>query len=153
MSHNLDSSSGKKTLPVFSTGKLPKTKVLEDGIGDKPTLIPVIDTNDPNERQSRKQDLPELSPLNSNESLVKLMENIKFDDLPSRAQHLILNDVMINLSKHSSLLFSTLPLPQLGTHKDETASMEYIENLDIWLDGLPPTMLINAQMMTVTTAL
>ncbi|OXB41608.1 hypothetical protein B1J92_K07073g [Nakaseomyces glabratus] len=153
MSHNLDSSSGKKTLPVFSTGKLPKTKVLEDGIGDKPTLIPVIDTNDPNERQSRKQDLPELSPLNSNESLVKLMENIKFDDLPSRAQHLILNDVMINLSKHSRLLFSTLPLPQLGTHKDETASMEYIENLDIWLDGLPPTMLINAQMMTVTTAL
>ncbi|QLL32684.1 hypothetical protein HG536_0D02060 [Torulaspora globosa] len=142
--------------PVFSSDKLPSTKVLEDESGDKPTLIPIADENHPAESQSnsaRNPVLPELSPCCSKESLVLEMQNLVFNDLPGKAQHLILNDVMTQLSAHSDLLFSTLPIPALGTHEDPTASLLYVEDLNIWLEGLPPTMLINSQTMTVTTAL
>ena len=74
-------------------------------------------------------------------------------DSPSTAQHLILNDMMTQMSKNSDLIFSTLPIPTLGTHEDHDASLQYVEDLDIWLEGLPPCMLINSQTMTVTTAL
>lgn len=142
--------------PVFSSDKLPSTKVLEDESGDKPTLIPIADESHHPESQSssaRNPVLPELSPCCSKESLVLAMQTIAFNDLPGKAQHLILNDVMTQLSAHSDLLFSTLPIPALGTHEDPTASLQYVEDLNIWLEGLPPTMLINSQTMTVTTAL
>lgn len=142
--------------PVFSSNKLPSTKVLEDESGDKPTLIPVLEQGHSTENHGKSQRnliLPELSPCCSKESLVKAMENIGFNDLPGKAQHLILNDVMTQLSGHSDLIFSTLPVPALGTHKDPDASLLYVEDLHIWLDDLPPTMLINSQTMTVTTAL
>lgn len=145
-----------KSGPVFSSNKLPSTKVLEDESGDKPTLIPVLEQNHAKDSQGKSQRnevLPELSPCCSKESLVKAMENIGFNDLPGKAQHLILNDVMTQLSGHSDLIFSTLPIPALGTHKDPDASLLYVEDLNIWLNDLPPTMLINSQTMTVTTAL
>lgn len=152
-SQNLESKPSKIFNPIFSTGKLPKTKVLEEGSGDKPTLIPVIDDQYRRETSTSRLDLAEVSPTHSTDNLLEMIDELTFDDLPSRAQHLILNDMMMQLSKHSSLIFSTLPLPPLGTHKDEGATMEYIENIDIWLNDLPPTMLINSQTMTVTTAL
>lgn len=142
--------------PVFSSNKLPNTKVLEDESGDKPTLIPVADDSEPNENHknsTRNTVLPELSPCCSKDSLVLSMQNLAFNDLPGKAQHLILNDVMTQLSTRSDLIFSTLPIPPLGTHEDPAASLLYVEDLNIWLDGLPPTMLINSQTMTVTTAL
>ncbi|CCF59378.1 hypothetical protein KAFR_0G03460 [Kazachstania africana CBS 2517] len=143
--------------PAFSSLALPNTKVLEDGTGDKPTLVPVLDDqiieSSTGTSSRRKSVQPQLSPCCSQESLVAAMEKLKFDDLPSRAQHLILNDMMTQLSKNSKLIFSTLPVPALGTHKDPAASLDYVEDLDIWLEGLPPTMLINSQTVTVTTAL
>ncbi|KAL3229094.1 hypothetical protein RNJ44_02181 [Nakaseomyces bracarensis] len=152
-SQSTDIKQSKLSNPVFSTGKLPKTKVIEDGSGDKPTLVPVIDDQYKRDISASRLDVREVSPLHSTENLLEAMEDLTFDDLPSRAQHLILNDMMTEMSKHSSLIFSTLPLPPLGTHKDEDATMVYIENMDIWLNDLPPTMLINSQTMTVTTAL
>lgn len=145
-----------KAGPVFSSNKLPSTRVLEDESGDKPTLIPVAEATHPVESKSsstRNPILPELSPCCSKDSLVLAMQSLAFNDLPGKAQHLILNDVMTQLSGHSELLFSTLPIPALGTHDDPDASLLYVEDLNVWLDGLPPTMLINSQTMTVTTAL
>lgn len=142
--------------PVFSSNKLPSTKVLEEETGDKPTIIPVPEqtySTNTDGKSQRNPVVPELSPCCSKESLVKAMENIVFNDLPSKAQHLILNDVMTQLSSHSDLIFSTLPIPALGTHEEPEASLLYVEDLDIWLNDLPPTMLINSQTMTVTTAL
>lgn len=139
--------------PVFSSNAIPNTKILEDGTGDKPTIVPVVEDNNHKASLPRRTILPDLSPCNSHSSLLESMRDMKFDDLPGRVQHLILNDVMKQLSRKSDLLFSTLPIPPLGTHKDSDASLEYIEDLDTWLDGLPPTMLINSQTMTVTTAL
>ncbi|CCD25517.1 Vhc1p NDAI_0F01990 [Naumovozyma dairenensis CBS 421] len=142
--------------PVFSSDTLPKTKVLEEGNGDKPTLVPISEdsmNSTVNDSKSRRPILPDLSPCCSRESLLTAMANLSFNDLPSRPQHLILNDMMTQLSGGSDLIFSTLPIPALGTHTDPEASLQYIEDLDLWLEGLPPTMLINSQTMTVTTAL
>lgn len=138
--------------PVFSSNALPNTKVLEDGTGDKPTIVPVAEDG-VESVLSRNPVVPELSPCNSEASLIEAMNNIEFDDLPSRAQHLILNDMMVQLSRDSALIFSTLPIPPLGTHLNEEDSFEYVQDLDMWLERLPPTMLINSQTMTVTTAL
>lgn len=136
--------------PKFSSDTIPRTKVLEDGSGDKPTLIPIVE--DHPDEVVIEDDL-EISPQCSNESLVAAMENINFNDMPGRAQHLVLNDMMSQLSGNSDLIFSTLPVPSIGTHHNTEASMNYVEDLDIWLKGLPPTMLINSQSLTVTTAL
>ncbi|EJS44685.1 YBR235W [Saccharomyces arboricola H-6] len=141
--------------PVFSSNTLPRTRVVEDGTGEQPTLIPIVepDLSNENGSKSKRPVLPELSPCCSKDSLVTAMQNLGFNDLPSTAQHLILNDMMTQMSKNSDLIFSTLPIPTLGTHEDHDASLQYVDDLDIWLEGLPPCMLINSQTMTVTTAL
>lgn len=150
-------SSSQNLKPVFSSKALPNTKVIEDSTGDKPSIIPIEDEistiKSPRESLSGRSILPEISPCCSDSSLVEAMENLGFGDLPSRAQYLVLNDMMTQLSKNSNLIFSTLPIPALGTHEDLAESVEYVEDIDIWLRGLPPTMLINSQTMTVTTAL
>ena len=150
--HSYSVKSSTNLKPVFSSNALPNTRVLEDGTGDGPTIIPVTE-NDLDNIPSRNPVVPELSPCNSDASLVEAMNNIKFDDLPSRAQYLILNDMMVQLSRNSALIFSTLPIPPLGTYKSEEDSLEYVRDIDVWLERLPPTMLINSQTMTVTTAL
>ncbi|GCE98474.1 vacuolar cation-chloride cotransporter 1 [Zygosaccharomyces mellis] len=141
--------------PVFSSNKLPNTKVLEDQSGDKPTIVPVMESSSPGSTTggSRGQGFSDLSHNYSGDSLLVSMQNLAFNDLPSRAQHLILNDIMSQTSEGSDLIFSTLPIPPLGTHQDEEASLCYVEDLHTWLEGLPATMLINSQTMTVTTAL
>lgn len=161
---NLQSDVSTQSLrPVFSSNTLPRTRVVEDGTGEQPTLIPIAEpdlsngngtgSGIGNGNKLKKPVLPELSPCCSKDSLVTAMQNLGFNDLPSTAQHLVLNDVMTQMSKSSDLIFSTLPVPALGTHEDHDASLQYVEDLDIWLEGLPPCMLINSQTMTVTTAL
>ncbi|EMG45447.1 VHC1 Vacuolar cation-chloride cotransporter 1 [Candida maltosa Xu316] len=83
------------------------------------------------------------------------LKNLSFNDIPAKGQHLVLNELM---SKNSSkdqthIIFSTLPAPSNGTHLDDTESFEYTNNLAIWLDNLPPVLLVNSQTVTVTTAL
>ncbi|CAD6600594.1 CEI_1a_G0004080.mRNA.1.CDS.1 [Saccharomyces cerevisiae] len=161
---NLQSDVSTQSLrPVFSSNTLPRTRVVEDGTGEQPTLIPIAEpdlsngnctgSGIGNGNKLKKPVLPELSPCCSKDSLVTAMQNLGFNDLPSTAQHLVLNDVMTQMSKSSDLIFSTLPVPALGTHEDHDASLQYVEDLDIWLECLPPCMLINSQTMTVTTAL
>jgi potassium/chloride transporter 9 len=78
---------------------------------------------------------------------------LSFNDLPAKAQHVILNDMMKSVSSNSVILFSTLPAPAIGTCKSEQESREYVDSLHLWLQDLPPTILLNSQVMTVTTAL
>ncbi|SCU84021.1 LAME_0C07844g1_1 [Lachancea meyersii CBS 8951] len=151
-----DERSVRSLMPVFSSDALPKTKVIEDASGDEPSLIPVVENSSVNSsvlESGRKKMLPPLSPCQSTESVLADLRSLTFNDVPSRGQHLILNDVMTQVSRKSDLIFSTLPLPPLNTHKSEEGSLEYIENLNVWLAGLPPTMLMNSKSTTVTTAL
>ncbi|SCW00535.1 LAFE_0C06326g1_1 [Lachancea fermentati] len=153
-----DERSVRSLMPVFSSDALPRTKVIEEATGDEPSLVPVADLRTPSRIRGesefqRNAKLPNLSPCQSSESLMADLRNLTFNDIPSKAQHLILNDVMSQMSKDTDLIFSTLPIPPLDTHSNEEASLEYVENLEVWLAGLPPTMLINSKSMTVTTAL
>ncbi|GMM35379.1 Vhc1 protein [Saccharomycopsis crataegensis] len=81
------------------------------------------------------------------------INNLTFNDVPARAQHLILNQLMMKCSKNSSIIFTTLPTPPAGCHKNKKDAVEYVETLDLWCSGLPPIFLINSRTMTVTTAL
>lgn len=98
------------------------------------------------------------APMAKKLTLRQLMEELKsltFNDLPAKGQHIILNELMRQISGDgkTAVIFSTLPAPVIGTHLDDSASLDYTNSLAIWLDNLPPTLLLNSQTVTVTTNL
>ena len=83
---NLQSDVSTQSLrPVFSSNTLPRTRIVEDGTGEQPTLIPIAepDLSSANGNKSKRPVLPELSPCCSKDSLVTAMQNLGFNDLPS----------------------------------------------------------------------
>ncbi|EXJ61284.1 uncharacterized protein A1O5_11841 [Cladophialophora psammophila CBS 110553] len=78
---------------------------------------------------------------------------LSFNDLPSRAQHLILNELISQNSDDTAVIFTTLPAPVEGTYRSETDSLGYISDLEVLAGGLPPTLLVHSNSMTVTTNL
>lgn len=75
---------------------------------------------------------------------------LSFNDLPSRAQHLILNELMAKHSEDTAVLFTTLPSPLEGTAESEAASQSYLSDLSVLWQGLPPCLLVHSNSMTVT---
>lgn len=78
---------------------------------------------------------------------------LSFNDLPSRAQHLILNELISQNSEDTAVVFTTLPAPVDGTYRSEVESLRYISDLEVLVGGLPPTLLVHSNSMTVTTNL
>ncbi|KJZ71882.1 hypothetical protein HIM_08727 [Hirsutella minnesotensis 3608] len=78
---------------------------------------------------------------------------LSFNDLPSRAQHLILNELMRQHSKYTAVLMSTLPIPAAGTSLDEAATIQYLSDVEVLCHELPPTMMVLSNNMTVTVSL
>jgi solute carrier family 12 (potassium/chloride transporters), member 9 len=78
---------------------------------------------------------------------------LSFNDLPSRAQHLILNELMRQNSTDTAVLFTTLPVPAEGTYKDEEASLTYLSDVEVLCSELPPVLLVLSNNMTVTVSL
>ncbi|KAI8871719.1 hypothetical protein GQ42DRAFT_161832 [Ramicandelaber brevisporus] len=76
-----------------------------------------------------------------------------FDSVDTRTQHKILNELMRRHTTQTAVMFTTLPVPEIGTHADPELSAQYIENLETLVRGLPPVMLIHATSLTVTTTL
>ncbi|KAL2812851.1 amino acid permease-domain-containing protein [Aspergillus granulosus] len=75
---------------------------------------------------------------------------LSFNDLPSRAQHLILNELMAQHSGDTAVIFTTLPSPLEGTAESEEASRSYLSDLSLLWQGLPPCLLVHSNSMTVT---
>ncbi|KAI5290660.1 hypothetical protein KEM54_000855 [Ascosphaera aggregata] len=75
---------------------------------------------------------------------------LSFNDLPSRAQHLILNELIKSHSNQTAVVFTTLPSPVEATFRDYSASESYIEDLRVLCDGLPACLLLHSNSMTVT---
>ncbi|KAJ5778232.1 hypothetical protein N7520_001478, partial [Penicillium odoratum] len=75
---------------------------------------------------------------------------LSFNDLPSRAQHLILNELMIQQSSETAVIFTTLPTPVEGTCLREQDSATYLSDLEVLWQGLPPCLLVHSNSMTVT---
>ncbi|PNP53410.1 hypothetical protein THARTR1_06104 [Trichoderma harzianum] len=78
---------------------------------------------------------------------------LSFNDLPSRAQHLILNELMRQNSKETAVLMSTLPIPIEGTYLDNDRTIQYLSDVELLCHDLPPTLLVLSNNMTVTVSL
>ncbi|EWC46247.1 hypothetical protein DRE_04418 [Drechslerella stenobrocha 248] len=99
---------------AFISTKIPPTQVAEQE--DSGPSIMFADQEPPSKRAGgypSGQDVP-----------------LSFNDLPSVAQYLILNELMRKYSEDTAVLFTTLPSPLAGTYKSEAASVEYISGLD-----------------------
>lgn len=149
----------KNQRPNFSSEKIPRSKVIDDATGDEPSILLLPDSKKVKQKTSQQKvqgasQVAFSSALEDDDDDNGLdIDELSFNDLPAMAQHLILNDVMKTVSKNVPVIFSTLPAPALGTHHSEEDCKAYLNNLQVWTDGLPPIMLINSQSMTVTTAL
>lgn len=77
---------------------------------------------------------------------------LSFNDLPCRAQHLILNELMRTHSDsaNTAVVFTTLPSPMAGTCDSELESVKYISDLEVLCQGLPPVLMVHSNSMTVT---
>lgn len=78
---------------------------------------------------------------------------LSFNDLPSRAQHLILNELLQQNSRDTAVLYTTLPIPQEGTSQSEEASIQYLSDIEVLCDKLPPVLLVLSNNATVTVSL
>lgn len=75
---------------------------------------------------------------------------LSFNDLPSRAQHLILNELMTQQSRDTAVIFTTLPSPVEGTSLSAEDSASFLSDLEVLWQGLPPCLLVHSNSMTVT---
>ncbi|RFU34621.1 hypothetical protein B7463_g1704, partial [Scytalidium lignicola] len=78
---------------------------------------------------------------------------LSFNDLPCKAQHLILNELMQRQSSDTAVLFTTLPSPAEGTCQSVEASTTYLSDLDVLCKGCPPMLMVHSNSMTVTMSL
>ncbi|KAK8256228.1 amino acid permease-domain-containing protein [Phyllosticta capitalensis] len=77
---------------------------------------------------------------------------LSFNDLPCRAQHLILNELIKRESGdgQTAVVMTTLPSPVEGTCESEDDSVKYLSDLEVLCEGLPPVMLVHSNSLTVT---
>ncbi|KAI9797028.1 MAG: hypothetical protein M1833_005861 [Piccolia ochrophora] len=73
-----------------------------------------------------------------------------FNDLPCRAQHLILNELVRRHSPDTAVVFTTLPSPIEGTSKSVEDSVAYLSDLEVLCRELPPVLLVHSNSLTVT---
>ncbi|KAE8452439.1 hypothetical protein EG329_000341 [Mollisiaceae sp. DMI_Dod_QoI] len=78
---------------------------------------------------------------------------LSFNDLPCRAQHLILNELMRSKSQYTAVMFTTLPSPIEGTCESVEASAAYLSDLEVLCKGCPPVLMVHSNSMTVTMSL
>jgi potassium/chloride transporter 9 len=81
------------------------------------------------------------------------LATLSFNDLPSRAQYLILNELMRQRSRDAGVLMTTLPIPSEGTSLDEMSTIQYLSDVELLCNDLPPTLMVLSNNMTVTVSL
>ena len=149
---------------AFTSSPVPRTKVNEDEAGPsimfadepKPLRKRLIDADvDARRRQSDsrsiyKRNIDSKSPPGANGFPSAASIPLSFNDLPSRAQYLILNELMTQQSDDTAVIFTTLPAPLEGTYKSESDSLGYVSDLEVLTGGLPPSLMIHSNSMTVT---
>jgi potassium/chloride transporter 9 len=164
------------SMPKFSSKPVPMTKVAtEDGPG--PSIM-FTDTPSPPPRRNRLPSayrprdgrtelsghISEVSEDERNHSQPPSLSRrgsaystqsvpLSFNDLPCRAQHLILNELMRQNSTDTAVMFTTLPSPLEGTSKSEETSVSYLSDLEVLCKGCPPCLLVHSNSMTVTMSL
>ena len=132
----------------FSSHPVPETTVAaEDGPGPS-IMFAESDQQSPKKRSIYDRVNSSASGFPSPQSIP-----LSFNDLPARAQHLILNELIRQHSAETAVVFTTLPSPEEGTCQSEDDSLAYLSDLEVLCNGLPPTMLIQSNNVTVTVNL
>ena len=138
----------------FTSRPVPKTKVAsQDGPG--PSIM-FTDAESPSREPPHQSIYNRKSPDDDEEpqpaSGFPFQQSIplSFNDLPCRAQHLVLNELMQQHSRDTAVLFTTLPSPVEGTYKSEEESVSYLSDLEVLCHDLPPVLLVHSNSMTVT---
>jgi len=152
------------SMPKFSSKPVPITRVAtEDGPG--PSIM-FTDTPSPPIRHGRLpsayrpsttfsdyiSEVSETSPSRRSTYSTQAVP-LSFNDLPCRAQHLILNELIRLQSEQTAVMFTTLPSPVEGTCKSEEASRSYLGDLEVLCKGCPPVLMVHSNSMTVTMSL
>ncbi|SNX87031.1 related to Na-K-Cl cotransporter [Melanopsichium pennsylvanicum] len=79
---------------------------------------------------------------------------VSFNELPNKAQYLILNELIrINSSAATGVVLTALPAPEKGTCEDELKSLRYLEGLESLFSGGPPVLGVHAKTLTMTMSL
>lgn len=60
---------------------------------------------------------------------------------------------MQKYSKDTAVLLTTLPTPSEGTSLDEISTIQYLADVELLCSGLPPTLMVLSNNMTVTVSL
>jgi potassium/chloride transporter 9 len=154
----------------FTSSPVPRTKVANDDVG--PSIMFLDEPRPPRERPTEIRKVDESHHASRSRPRSIYQRNIgtssvagsasasgfpssasiplSFNDLPSRAQHLILNELITQHSEDTAVVFTTLPAPVEGTYKSESASLGYVSDLEVLCGGLPPTLMVHSNSMTVT---
>jgi potassium/chloride transporter 9 len=143
----------------FSSAPIPETKVAaEEGSGPSIMFAPTVFAEGSLPQQSiysRPAAAGRPSPSATGDAPASGFPSqasipLSFNDLPCRAQHLILNELMIAHSQKTAVIFTTLPSPIEGTWREEAASETYVSDMEVLCDGLPPCLLVHSNSVTVT---
>ncbi|KAL6236059.1 hypothetical protein BDW75DRAFT_229756 [Aspergillus navahoensis] len=141
----------------FSSSPIPETQVNTDE-GAGPSIMFATNMSPPRSSQRamesiyKRRSASEVSSDRASASGYPQQASVplSFNELPSRAQHLILNELMAKHSGDTAVIFTTLPSPLEGTAESEAASQSYLSDLSVLWQGLPPTLLVHSNSMTVT---
>ncbi|ODQ48251.1 hypothetical protein PICMEDRAFT_23059, partial [Pichia membranifaciens NRRL Y-2026] len=128
---------------AFTAERMPNSTIKENAEGNEASIMFEDDAGDSRSgRASRTQG-------NSEGCFA-----VRFADMTRRCQFLILNEMMrAQSAAGTDLLFSTLPAPEVGLHRSEVESVDYVVDLELWTERLPATLLLNAKTVTVTSNL
>ena len=133
--------------PKFSSRPQPKATVnSQDGPG--PSIMFTGSPSSPSRTSPSIYRPPSATPATS--FPFSQSTPLSFNDLPCRAQHLILNELMRQHSQDTAVLFTTLPSPVEGTCENEDDCVRYLSDLEVLWKGLPPVLMIHSNSMTVT---
>ncbi|KAF2854559.1 cation chloride cotransporter-like protein [Plenodomus tracheiphilus IPT5] len=156
------------SLPKFTSNPTPRAAVASEEVSgpsimfvDTPSPVTAAKNLDPftavspspnpTADNSPQSSAPKLSPANPAAGFpAQQAIPLSFNDLPCRAQHLILNELLRQQSDDTAVVFTTLPSPMEGTCESDTESVKYISDLEVLCQGLPPVLLVHSNSMTVT---
>ena len=136
----------------FSSKPVPKTTVAKDE-GPGPSIMFVDNPESPQPHSQRSiYSRTKSSEAENSATGFPFQQSVplSFNDLPCRAQHLIINELMQQQTGETAVMFTTLPSPVEGTCQSEEDSVGYLSDLEVLCEGLPPILLVHSNSMTVT---
>lgn len=146
----------------FSSSPIPEAKVNTEEDGAGPSIMFAANASPPRIQQkldsiyARRPSAVSLTSPSAHSGQVAsgfpgpASVPLSFNDLPSRAQHLILNELMVQQSSETAVIFTTLPSPVEGTSLHRADSESYLSDLEVLWQDLPPCLLVHSNSMTVT---